>query len=170
MRKTLIALSVMALLALAGAAALAQSGGGFDLSWNTVDGGGGASSGNGYELRGTIGQADAGQLSGGGYTLSGGFWGGICAVAVPAVTAADNGGALELDWSGGGTYDVYRGTSAYFDPAAPAYASGVSAPWTDPDANALGDPATNYYYVLLGGGCAVSNRVGAFDFALVPGT
>lgn len=58
-------------------AALAQSGGGYDLTWNTVDGGGYAwSTGGGYALGGTVGQPDAGALTGGGYTLTGGFWGG----------------------------------------------------------------------------------------------
>ncbi len=56
--------------------ALAQSGGGYDLTWNTIDGGGYTfSTGGGYSLGGTIGQADAGMLSGGGYALGGGFWG-----------------------------------------------------------------------------------------------
>lgn len=60
--------------------ALAQSGGGYDLSWSTIDGGGYTfSEGGGYSLGGTIGQADAGALSGGGYTLAGGFWGGAAA-------------------------------------------------------------------------------------------
>ncbi|MEJ5312550.1 MAG: hypothetical protein WHX52_22515 [Anaerolineae bacterium] len=55
--------------------ALAQSGGGYDLSWSTIDGGGHTfSSGGGYTLGGTVGQADAGALSGGSYTLAGGFW------------------------------------------------------------------------------------------------
>lgn len=59
--------------------ALAQSGGGYDLSWNTIDGGGGTSTGGAYTLSGTIGQPDAGTLSspGGTYTLNGGFWGGV---------------------------------------------------------------------------------------------
>ena len=62
---------------------LAQSGGGYDLTWSTVDGGGGASStGGGYSLGGMAGQPDAGLLTGGTYTLAGGFWGGG-AVAVP---------------------------------------------------------------------------------------
>lgn len=56
------------------APASAQSGGGYDLTWNTFDGGGGTSTGSGYSLSGTIGQADAGTMSGGGYTLNGGFW------------------------------------------------------------------------------------------------
>lgn len=54
---------------------LAQTGGGFDLSWHTIDGGGSTSSSDSvYTLSGTIGQPDAGQMSGGDYTLSGGFW------------------------------------------------------------------------------------------------
>ena len=57
----------------------AQSGGGYDLTWSTIDGGGGDSAGGGYSLSGTIGQPDAGVLSGGGYTLKGGFWPGTAA-------------------------------------------------------------------------------------------
>jgi len=65
------------LLLLAAPAVLAQSGGGYDLSWSTVDGGGEASSSGGvYILGGTAGQPDAGLLTGGSYTLGGGFWGG----------------------------------------------------------------------------------------------
>jgi hypothetical protein len=70
----LVLLTLTALLLLA-SVALAQSGGGYDLSWSTVDGGGATwSEGGGYSLGGTIGQPDAGVLSGGGYTLAGGFW------------------------------------------------------------------------------------------------
>jgi hypothetical protein len=55
--------------------ALAQTGGDYDLSWSTVDGGGGESHGGGYGLMGTAGQPDAGTaLSGGAFTLVGGFW------------------------------------------------------------------------------------------------
>lgn len=56
--------------------ALAQVGGGYDLTWSTIDGGGATfSTDGGYSLGGTIGQPDAGLLSGGSYTLVGGFWG-----------------------------------------------------------------------------------------------
>jgi hypothetical protein len=56
---------------------LAQSGGGYDLSRSTVDGGGSTfSSGGIYSLGGTAGQPDAGMMAGGVYTLGGGFWGG----------------------------------------------------------------------------------------------
>mgnify|MGYP001558311490 CR=1 FL=1 len=69
---TIVAL-LIAMLVIAGTAA-AQ--GGFDLSWYSVDGGGGTfSTGGSYSLGGTNGQYDAGSLSGGSYTLLGGFWG-----------------------------------------------------------------------------------------------
>jgi hypothetical protein len=56
----------------------AQSGGTYDLTWNTFDGGGAMfSAGGSYSLGGTIGQADAGSIaSGGAYALNGGFWSG----------------------------------------------------------------------------------------------
>ncbi len=46
----------------------------FNLTWHTVDGGGGTSEGSGFELTGTAGQPDAGDLTGGDFALSGGFW------------------------------------------------------------------------------------------------
>jgi len=62
---------------LLGAMPVAQSGDGYDLSWNTIDGGGCTfSSGGGYVLGGTIGQPDARVLTGGNYTLGAGFWSG----------------------------------------------------------------------------------------------
>ena len=50
--------------------------GGYNISWFTVDGGGGTSSGGAYMLSGIVGQPDAGVLSGGTYALVGGFWAG----------------------------------------------------------------------------------------------
>jgi hypothetical protein len=81
-RLMLLVIVILALASLTSAQDLsnlarAQSGGGYELTWSTSDGGGGASSGGIYTLNGTIGQPDAGAaLSGGGYTLVGGFWGG----------------------------------------------------------------------------------------------
>ncbi len=72
--KALWTMLVLALFAINGATAAAQSGGTYDLTWNSVDSGGGPVSGGAYTLDGTIGQADAGSLSGGGYTLNGGYW------------------------------------------------------------------------------------------------
>ena len=57
--------------------ALTSSSQGYDLSWWTVDGGGGSlGSEDGYSLNGSLGQPDTGALAGNDYTLSGGFWGG----------------------------------------------------------------------------------------------
>ena len=84
---------LVVLLSLLASVALAQSGGGYDLTWNTVDGGGYTfSEGGGYSLGGTVGQPDAGVLSGGGYTLAGGFWGGGAArygIYLPLVVKND---------------------------------------------------------------------------------
>ena len=50
---------------------------GYDLTWWTVDTGGGAMSGSGYALTGTAGQPEAGPaLRSGRYTLFSGFWSG----------------------------------------------------------------------------------------------
>ncbi len=70
------AIGVLSLgLVLLAQAALPEGGGGYDLSWFTIDGGGEMfSTGGGYELSGTIGQHDAGEMAGGSYTLTGGFW------------------------------------------------------------------------------------------------
>ncbi len=47
----------------------------FDLSWNSIDGGGVMrSTGGDFELSGTIGQHDAGRMGGGAFELTGGFW------------------------------------------------------------------------------------------------
>lgn len=75
-------LATACLVLLLAPAVLAQSGGGFDLAWSTVDGGGAMSSvGGGYSLSGTAGQPDAGWISGGVYAVSGGFWGGIASAS-----------------------------------------------------------------------------------------
>ena len=66
----------LALLLLFTLPVLAQSGGGYDLSWSTTDGGGGSSFGGAFSLEGTAGQLDAGVISGGAFSLAGGFWGG----------------------------------------------------------------------------------------------
>jgi hypothetical protein len=82
-RLTWLLLAVCCLLLAAVSLALAQAEGdptgssqsGLDLSWWTVDGGGGTSSGDGgLRLVGTAGQPDAGLLKGDGFTLRGGLW------------------------------------------------------------------------------------------------
>lgn len=69
----LLLAALWALIAVPAFGALAQSGGGYGLTWSTI-GGGGESAGGGFTLAGTIGQAGAGALAGGPYTLAGGFW------------------------------------------------------------------------------------------------
>ena len=70
-------LSATAIL-LAATVVLAQSGGGYDLTWSTIDGGGVMNSTGGtFTLAGTIGQPDAASnptLTGGAFELTGGFW------------------------------------------------------------------------------------------------
>jgi len=77
-------------------------------------------------------------------------------------------------------YEVYRGTSPYFTPAAGQQLSpdvappglGYQASFTDADAFVA--PLNNYYYLVLAIGAGeaqspASNRVGAFHFGLTPG-
>lgn len=55
--------------------AVAQSGGTYDLTWNSIDGGSAIQlTGGSYSLGGSVGQPDAGTQSGGNYSLIGGFW------------------------------------------------------------------------------------------------
>lgn len=89
--KRVALLALLGLLLLSGTA-LAQSGGPYDLTWSTIDGGGVTfATGGSYTLGGTAGQADAGVLQGGPYVLGGGFWmggaagGGIYHVYLPVV-------------------------------------------------------------------------------------
>ena len=51
-----------------------QGAGPYEISWYTIDGGGGTSIGGPYVLTGTIGQPDADWSVGGNYELLGGFW------------------------------------------------------------------------------------------------
>jgi len=46
----------------------------YEISWYTIDGGGGRSTGGDFTLTGTIGQPDAAYSRGGNYELLGGFW------------------------------------------------------------------------------------------------
>jgi len=64
-----------ALALIAATAARAQTGGGYDLSWNTLQPGGGiASTGGGFDVSGALGPASAAHVVGGGFDLQGGFW------------------------------------------------------------------------------------------------
>ena len=86
----------------------------YDLSWHTIDGGGGMSSGGTYTLTGTIAQHDAAYSAGEQYELLGGFWPGgpicICIVEFEDFARfADQwlyeGDGLEADLNGNGIVD-----------------------------------------------------------------
>ena len=65
-----LAVWIMLLMVFAGSSTNGQ----YELSWYTIDGGGGRSIGGPYTLTGTIGQPDAAYSRGGNYELLGGFW------------------------------------------------------------------------------------------------
>ena len=112
----------------------------------------------------------------------------------PAMTLARLGGTVKLSWPhrlDSASYEVWRGTTPYFDPAAGqgVQVSTVNAGFvgagasfsaedngTNPPAPGpiIGDPAQNYFWVIRSrngdGISANSNRVGEFDFRLVPGS
>ncbi len=170
--KKLVLPSFVFLLIMATAVVLGQGGGGFDLSWSTIDGGGGSSSGGDFSLNGTIGQPDAAALSGGDFVLDGGFWQCVTtAVVLPDITR--DGTNVDLNWtSNEATANIYRaGNAPYFTPSI-AYASDISSIWTD--TGAVGSPATNYTYIIRAdGNCgesADSQRLGEFDFIIAPGS
>ena len=98
-------------------------------------------------------------------------------IYLPLITiTAQNATDLRLSWENDGSYAryrVYRDAAPYFTPADPPRATIEQAPWQFDDPGALGDPATNHYYKVLGertdGSSTLSNHTGEFDFALVAG-
>ncbi|MFG0307351.1 MAG: GC-type dockerin domain-anchored protein [Phycisphaerales bacterium JB040] len=67
----------------------------YEITWYTIDGGGGTSSGGTYSLSGTIGQPDAAPpISGGTYTVEPGFWPGVL-LAPPCQADVNNDGVLD---------------------------------------------------------------------------
>jgi hypothetical protein len=92
--------------------AASVSSGQYELSWYTIDGGGGTSSGGPYVLRGTIGQPDAAYSAGGNYEVLGGFWPGgpLCIVSFDdyarfAELWGNSGAGLPSDLDGSGSVD-----------------------------------------------------------------
>jgi len=172
MKKAIVFGGLLILTLLGFSYAFAQAGGGFDLSWFTIDGGGGISTGGDFSLSGTIGQPDAGVLSGGDFTLNGGFW--HCTTAVvtsPDITAS--GSDVQLAWASNVLIaNIYRASNdPYFTPGG-AYALNQTSVWTD--AGAAGTVGSNYTYIIRANGdCGESGnskRLGEFDFAITPGS
>ncbi|MHC4478758.1 MAG: hypothetical protein ACYTEL_24255 [Planctomycetota bacterium] len=102
--------------------AVAQSGGPYDLTWSTIDGGGGQSSGGSYVLTGTIGQPDAAYSAGGPYEVFGGFW----AYKPTCWSAAECAGQSNGDATCDGSINLADlfALKAHF---------GKCAPWTPPE-------------------------------------
>lgn len=73
---------VLILILLLTSSSFAMSGGDYEISWSTIDGGGGTSTGGTYVLTGTIGQPDSAYSEGEQYEMLGGFWPGgpVCFV------------------------------------------------------------------------------------------
>ncbi len=88
---SLLAGSLLAGSLLAGSATLGVD---YDLSWHTIDAGGGTSTGAGYVLDGTFGQPDTGVMSSGALQLVGGFWSGG-APSTPCVGDLDRNGIVD---------------------------------------------------------------------------
>ena len=110
----------------------------------------------------------------------------------PALAIAAGDGAAQLSWPhslDSARYDVRRGTTPYFDPAAgapvttvdPGFRGAVGPAIAFPDdgtvpgppVQIIGDVTTNYFWVVQArngdAASGPSNRVGEFDFALTPG-
>jgi hypothetical protein len=91
---------------------------------------------------------------------------------------------LHLEWTHVGPdahhYEVWRANAPYFNPGPEgekikAYVYPANGTFYDDADNVLGDPAVNYYYVILtidadGRPSPPSHRFGEFDFSLTPGT
>ncbi len=97
-------------------------------------------------------------------------------IYLPMITiTAQNATDLRLNWDNDGSYAryrIYRDDAPYFTPAPPSRAIIGQPPWRFNDPGALGDPAINHFYKILGekndGSSTLSNHVGEFDFGLTP--
>lgn len=84
----------------------------------------------------------------------------------------------QLSWtaaSAAAQYGIYRDPAPYFGPTPPSDDTVLPPDTSYDDPGSISDPAENHYYVVAvecatGLKSGISNRVGEFDFALVPGT
>ena len=156
--------------------AVSANGSGPAVDWWVISGGGAPSSGTGVTLNDTLGQPITGDSSGGSAALNAGYWpcnlpAAVSSVAAAKLTSSD----VRLTWSGTGVFDVWRGTSPYFQPddlGSIRIGNDVTSPFTA--AGVLGNPAINYTFLVLArNGCGASgpsNRTAEFDFNLTPGS
>jgi len=190
----LMLLLILSVILLAPGVALAQSGGGYDLWWHVFGNGGVTfASGGGYQLGFTVGQSTPPELSaGGGYQLAQGFWAGVNGPvagkprAITDLVISKSSGKAKLDWSAitqdvdgnplsSVTYNVYRAINTPWFTPGTTHATGITGTsYTDPDTGVFGDANKNAYYLVRAVSAGLesddSNRVGTFNFTLVPGT
>jgi hypothetical protein len=82
---------------------------------------------------------------------------------------------LELSWSidqAWQAFRIYRDDAPYFTPAGAPAATLTSLPWRWQDEGALGDASASHFYLVEGednDAIITSQRVGEFDFTLMPG-
>ena len=89
---------------IANATGLAQVGGNYRLSWNTLDGAGATCANGDFVLCGTVGQPDASAASiGGAYTMSSGFWTEAATEVRPRLHIASSGGSIIIAWPASAT-------------------------------------------------------------------
>ena len=74
-----------------------QTGNGYDLTWSTIDGGGGRSTADPFILDGTAGQPDAALVGGGVYLLGGGFWAGVTTASGNCAGDCGHDGTVTMD-------------------------------------------------------------------------
>lgn len=143
----------------------AQTGGGIDLSWHILSGGGASSSsGGGVSLGGSLGQFGPGQSSGGAVALVGGFWNPASsaplAITLAGFSAVQQGDAVLATWETASELDnlgfnLYRGldptgpdrqlNAALIPSQSPGSSGGFSYTWED---RADLAPGATYFYWL----------------------
>lgn len=86
----------------------------YEISWYSIDGGGGTSSSAAYSLSGSVGQADAGLSSHDTFVQSGGYWAGSFGCVVNLTDLAlfcgqwlDTGTGLTADLDESGKVDLF---------------------------------------------------------------
>jgi len=127
----------------------------FDLSWFTIDGGGGGTStGDVYSVSSTIGQPDAGLLNGGNFTLQGGFWGAVAVIQTPGaprLSVERISGAVRVFWPMPAAGFGLEETTSLVSPPAVVFWSAVGFPYQTNATHisiTVPMPAGNKYYRL----------------------
>ncbi len=145
-------LLTMGTVAVATSPARAQSGGPYDLSWSTVDSGGGKSSSATYDVHGTVGQGDAGDLSGDTFSIRGGFW-----------QAAGGGGASCTD-----APDCNDANACTYDGCEAGTCSNTPRPYGDIDGNGTLNLFDIFCILDLVGGEPVDSECNAVNADIEP--